>query len=167
MAIIHENGAGGPVPYRLVEGIVALSVADSWHDAKLEWELAYAYLQDDPPGTCLCGHFPIVERCLIRNHRNGHEVTVGNVCVTRFMGINSASLFRCFRRVMADVSKPLSGDAVVYAFERYWINVWEKRFCLDTASKRWLSERQLATRVAINERVLARLRASRGGRSHA
>jgi hypothetical protein len=68
--------------YALVREILARSVADNWFDAKQEWRLwRILFSAPDDPGTCLCGHFPIREHCVLTNHLNGNEVVVGNVCV--------------------------------------------------------------------------------------
>ena len=59
--------------YRLVQEIVALSVADNWNAAKQEWELGEIFtVPDTKPGTCLCGHHPIIKHCVIRNRKNGN-----------------------------------------------------------------------------------------------
>jgi hypothetical protein len=172
MAILPENGAGGQEPYRLVEEIVGLSEADNWAEAKLEWDLADIILTEpDTLGTCLCGHYPIREHCVIRNHLNGKKAVVGNYCVKRFLGLPSGPLFQAFKRIMKDRGAALNQAAVEYAHDRGWLTDGERDFYLNTIRPfyrlKGLSPKQRAWRVDINERVLARLRASRGGRSHA
>src|SRR5262245_19948013 len=89
---VSANG-DGHTPYLLRERIVALSVARSWAEANGEWDLLHAYFADEP-GTCLCGHSPITEHCVLVNRRNGNTAVVGNVCVTRFLGLDTAAVFR-------------------------------------------------------------------------
>jgi hypothetical protein len=72
--------------YQLAQAMLPLSVADSWQQAKLEWTLAEVYRQDDPE-TCLCGHYPIIEICVLENKKNGNRAEVGNVCVKKFLGL--------------------------------------------------------------------------------
>jgi hypothetical protein len=167
--ILTEHGAGGNghAPWRLLEEILVRSVAGNWPEARLEWALQLIYYEDDPPGTCLCGHYPICEHCLLYNRANGNRAVVGNVCVTRFMGMDADAIFRCLRRVAADAGKALSGDAVVYLYRRGLLTDWEKQFCLDTARKRRLSAKQRAKRVEINERVLACVAAAGREAAHA
>ena len=43
--------------YKLAEQIIQLSVANTWDEAKLEWQLEEIYRQEEPD-TCLCGHSP-------------------------------------------------------------------------------------------------------------
>jgi hypothetical protein len=170
LAILRTNDNGthnGHAPWQLVEAILARSVATTWPEAKLEWGLERIFYEDDPPGTCLCGHFPICEHCVLANHKNGNRAVVGNVCVTRFMGIDADAIFRCLRRVAANPEKALSGDAAVYFFQRGWLTEWEYHFLLNTARKRRLTARQRDKRVEINERVLACVAASGREVAHA
>lgn len=50
--------------FQLMREIVALSQASTWDKAKLECELESVY-EEEEPDTCLCGHFPINEICVI------------------------------------------------------------------------------------------------------
>ena len=80
--------------FKLIEEIIALSEASNWDEAKREWALLHVYREDDPL-TCLCGHFPINEICVIGNMKNGREAIVGNVCVKKFMGLPSDLILLC------------------------------------------------------------------------
>jgi hypothetical protein len=66
--------------FQLTTEIIARSVATTWDAAKLEWSLLEVYEAEEPE-TCLCGHFPIIELCVLSNRRNQAEATVGNCCV--------------------------------------------------------------------------------------
>jgi len=52
--------------FRLTTEIVARSASKVWDAAKLEWVLHEVYEADEPE-SCLCGHFPIIELCVLRN----------------------------------------------------------------------------------------------------
>lgn len=147
--------AAGHAAHRLAEEIVTRSAADTWEKARREWELVDIWIDRDEPGVCLCGHPGIVEKCGLVNRVNGNSAVVGNVCVTRFLGLDSKPIFDGFKRVTRDPSAGLSPAAVLYAFRRGWVNDWEKGFCLDTFGKP-LTPRQRAVRVGINERVARR-----------
>ena len=54
--------------------------------------------------TCLCGHFPINNICLLTNRRNAVTVEVGDECVKRFKGINLDLVFDGLRRIKEDDS---------------------------------------------------------------
>lgn len=143
--------------YKLTEGIVNLSEASTWDEAKLEWDLETIYWVKEP-STCLCGHFPINEICVLRNRHNHQRTEVGNVCVKKFLGLPSDKIFRGINRVAKDVSKALNAEAIDYAHRQDWIDDWQRGFCFDTMRKRKLSERQLAIRKRINRRVLRKAR---------
>jgi len=152
----HRESIISHAPGRLRAEIIAVSIADSWDEARGEWALADVYLTDSP-GRCLCGH-PITEHCLIVNHLNGNEVVVGNVCVQQFIGLPSERLFAALRRISADIGAALNDETIEHAYREGWINNWEASFYLDTMRKRKLWPRQRAKRVEINEKVLARCR---------
>jgi hypothetical protein len=147
----------GTIFQELASGIIERSVAETWEAARLEWGLDSIYRQDTPE-TCLCGHHPIFELCELRNRINGNAATVGNVCVNRFIGLPSDLIFQGVRRVEKDMTKALNSAAVEYAWRRGWINAWEQGFCVNTARKRNLSNRQLATRIEINKKFLQNIR---------
>jgi hypothetical protein len=158
----HETRNGESPPYRLVEEIMALSLAKSWGEAKREWVLSHVFYAASP-GTCLCGKYPIIEHCVICNRENGNTAVVGNHCVRRFMGLPSERIFAGLRRIASDRGARL-GDAVVeYAYAKGWISDWEYEFCRDKRRGRRLSPRQRAKRVEINEKVLERARTQAAG----
>ncbi len=142
--------------YRLSQEIVALSESDKWDEARLEWELFRMFDQDDLD-TCLCGHYPIKEICVLRNKKNDNQAIVGNCCVQKFMGISSDKLFAALKRVKKDIGKPFNADVIEFSFERGYISDWEKGFYLDTWRKRDLSEKQTKERVKINKKILLKL----------
>lgn len=145
----------------LKEELLKLSEATRWNAAKLEWAIDEIYWEDTPD-TCLCGKFPIKELCFLRNVRNGHRALVGNVCVKRFLGLQSGSLFDGIKRISEDPEKALNAAAVDHAFSKGWINDWEFGFCTDTVRKRKLSFSQMQKRIQINNKVLAKVRNARG-----
>jgi hypothetical protein len=147
--------------YQLTQAMLPLSVASSWPQAKLEWALAEVYRQDEPD-TCLCGHYPINEICVLENRRNGNRAEVGNVCVKKFLGLPSDRIFQAIRRVAENPVRALNAETIQHAHQRGWITDWERNFYLDTVRKRVLTEKQAAKRLAINNRILRATRRSRG-----
>jgi len=97
--------------YKLGQEIVARSVAKVWDTAKTEWGLHEIYEADEPE-TCLCGHFPIIELCVLINRRNGQLATVGNCCVKKFMGLPSDLIFQAVKRVRADSGRSLNAESI-------------------------------------------------------
>jgi hypothetical protein len=143
--------------YQLTSQILQFSVARTWDEAKLEWGLLEVY-EAEQPETCLCGHFPIIELCVLLNRRNQHQATVGNCCVKKFIGLPSDKIFQAVKRVRKDESKSLNAEAIQHAFDRSWISAWEKDFYFNILRKRNLSPKQAAKKAEINERILQRMK---------
>ena len=143
--------------YKLASEIIALSDADNWDAAKLEWALHEVYEADDPE-TCLCGHFPIIELCILSNKLNSNLATVGNCCVKKFIGLPSDKIFQAVKRVRKDASKSLNAEAIDHAFNRGWLTAWEKDFYFDIMGKRSLTAKQASKKKQINELVLQRMK---------
>jgi hypothetical protein len=142
---------------QLKAAILELSRATDWEVAKREWRLV-EISEADEPETCLCGHYPIIELCCISNATTGKSVDVGNICVKRFLGFRSDLIFKSLKRIRADLDKAIGADATAFFHERGVINDWEYQFQQSTMRKRNLSERQLATRHSINQKVIAAVR---------
>lgn len=142
---------------KLSAEIIALSVATRWEEAFREWRLFQIYEADEVQ-TCLCGHHPIHEICVLHNSKNGNEAEVGNVCVNRFMGIESQKIFDGIKRIQKDIEKSLTIDAILIARERILISDWEKTFYLDIRLKRNLTDKQLAKKIQVNTKVLNGMR---------
>jgi hypothetical protein len=143
--------------YKLSQNIISRSESNVWDIAKLEWALNEVYEADEPE-TCLCGHFPIIEVCVLRNNSNGKSAVVGNCCVKKFIGLPSDKIFRSVKRVRKDNTKALNVEALKHAHEKKWINDWEFNFGIDTMRKRNLSDKQLQTRVKINEKMIRNIK---------
>jgi len=132
-------------------------MASTWDQAKLEWRLLDIY-ETDEAETCLCGHYPIVELCVLRNHANGNEATVGNCCVKKFVGLPSDKIFQAVKRIRKDLDKSLNAEAIEHAHSHGWINDWERAFYYDNMRKRVLTLRQRSKKRQINELVLRRMK---------
>ncbi len=139
---------------QLSQQILALSEASDWETARKEWALV-DIIEADEPETCLCGHYPIIEICEIHNRVTGHSAEVGNVCVKRFLGFRSDLIFAGVKRVRKDPEKGLNADCIAFFRQRNLLNDWEYGFLQDTMRKRNLSAKQMATRVKINQKILA------------
>lgn len=146
---------------KLKEEIIARSEAKDWDTAKFEWSLYEVYEAEDPE-TCLCGHYPIIELCILQNRLNQFLATVGNCCVKKFLKIGSDKIFQAIKCIRKDIKKALNSETVEYGFNKGWINTWERRFYLDTMRNQILSHKQKKKRIQINEKFLAKIRRSNG-----
>lgn len=142
--------------FKLAAEIIALSNADSWELAKIEWVLDSIYFSEEPE-ACLCGHFPIIELCELKNTKNGNSATVGNCCVKKFLGLPSDKIFQAVKRIRVDSDKNLNGETIELAYSKGWINEWEYKFYGDVFAKRNFSDKQLAKKKQINEKILKRM----------
>lgn len=137
--------------YKLTSEIIGLSQSDIWDKAKLEWTLHDIYQAEDPE-TCLCGHFPIIEICVLRNKFNGNHATVGNCCVKKFIGLPSDKIFQAVKRVKKDNQKSLNAEAIEHGKNKGWLNQWEYNFYMDIMRKRNLSQKQRQKKIQINQK---------------
>jgi len=138
---------------QLKDAILKRSVDTSWEVARLEWRLQHVHFVDEPE-TCLCGHFPIIEICVLKNIRNRNLAEVGNVCVKKFMGIRSDKIFNCIKRIQKDADKAPNAEMIALLSQQNLISDWEKKFSINTMLKRNLTATQLAKRREINLKIL-------------
>lgn len=137
----------------LKQEILKRSSSTDWDVAKKEWDLI-GIAEADEPETCLCGHFPIIEICTLKNKFTKNVVDVGNRCVNKFLGVRSTLLFAAIKRIRANSKKSLNEDAIVFFRYVGAINKWEYDFLTNTMRKRALSKAQMQKRISINERLL-------------
>lgn len=134
--------------------ILALSEAKDWETAQKEWSVIHINPADEPQ-TCLCGHFPIIDICTIRNRITKNIAEVGNVCVRRFLGLRSDLLFSAVKRIQRDLSKSLNAEAIVFFREQGVLTEWEYHFLQDTKKRRSLTAVQSEMRCKISRKILA------------
>ncbi|HCL5581126.1 TPA: hypothetical protein N2N40_002554 [Citrobacter freundii] len=141
--------------YQLTSRITRLSQADEWESARKEWQLDRIY-KTEKPMSCLCGHTPISNVCVLKNTVNRRTASVGNCCVKKFMGLPSDTIFNAVNRVSKDDNKSANIQTLKLALEKKLITRWEHDFYVDTMNKRKLTTKQTTTRKRVNQK-LARL----------
>jgi hypothetical protein len=132
--------------------ILPLSKARTFDAARFEWELTAVELSKDFD-NCPCGQ-QIKEHCYIRNRETGAETYVGNVCINRFMGIDTGNLFDGLRRIAENPRANANDDVIQYAQERGYLFDKEYDFLMSTRLKRSLSQKQRDWKEKINRRIL-------------
>lgn len=129
-------------------------MADEWKQAKEEWifdriELANEEDVRDRTYSCLCGHNPLKELCIIRNELNGEEAIVGNCCIKHFKGMDGVStMLNALKR--GKINEPI----IKYAGQNSCINEWEHEFMLKMITKRMFTPKQLAKKNEITQKIL-------------
>lgn len=140
--------------YKLTEEIIKLSNSDYWDTAKNEWNFEYAYSSEELQ-TCLCGHYPIKNICVLKNTENRNETEVGNCCVNKFLGIDEGNkIFTSIKRLKEDITKSMSLEVLEYLNKKKVLSDFDYSFYSDTIRKRKLSEKQLNIRKRINQKLI-------------
>lgn len=145
---------GGHNFEKLKAHILPRSVAQDFNAARSEWDLMFVELSEEPD-NCPCGQ-QILEHCYIRNRLTGQETYVGNVCINRFLGIDTGNLFEGLKRIRDDHSANANEAVIEYAHSNGFLFPNEYQFLHSTKLKRRLSGRQLAWKVKINQRIINR-----------
>jgi hypothetical protein len=120
--------------YQLTTELMKLSFSQKWDEAKLEWQLIDIEKVEEAE-SCLCGHYPILEICTIKNIKINNQVRVGNCCVKKFNN-QSDKIFKAISRVKKDKTKSLNAETIDFARKKGYVSEWEKNFYLDIMRKR-------------------------------
>ena len=138
--------------------VIAASSSKEWETAKTEWSIVDIYL-DEEGDTCSCEKVPIKEVCIIYNSVTKTDLVVGNSCVKQFMadGEKNDLIFAAIKGVKESGAKSLNEAAIEWAMKKGWLTQWEHDFYLDTLRQQACSEKQLAVREKINEKIMAHL----------
>ncbi|MBK8276697.1 MAG: hypothetical protein IPK92_12945 [Nitrospira sp.] len=140
---------------RLKAHILPLSRANVFDVARTEWRLVAVEISEEFD-NCPCGQ-EIKEHCYIQNSVTGHNTYVGNVCINRFIGIDTGNLFNGLRRIAEDDTTNANADVIDYANERGFLYDKEYAFLMSTRLKRTLSDKQKAWKQKINRRILNKI----------
>ena len=146
---------------KLTAHIVPLSRAPNFEQARHEWDLVNVEISDEMD-NCPCGQ-EIREHCYIRNRLTGNETYVGNVCINRFLGIDTGTLFDGLKRIKASSSARPNTALIEYANRAGYLFDKEYGFLTTIKRKRLLSGPQLAWLEKINRRILGHVVVTRRG----
>jgi len=140
--------------FKLTEEILKLSNSKFWESAKHEWSFEYAYYSDELQ-TCLCGHYPIKNICVIKNVKNNNATEVGNCCINKFLGIDDGNkIFVSIKRLKEDLSKSMSAEVLDYLNSKKILSMFEYDFYTDIIRKRNLTQKQLEIKKRINKKLI-------------
>ena len=139
---------------RLKAHILPLSASKYFDAARLEWDLIGVEISEEFD-NCPCGQ-DIKEHCYIRNRTNGHTTYVGNVCINKFIQIDTGNLFDGLKRIAKDNTANANSDLIEHAYRMgYLYSEKEYLFLKQTMKKRILSSAQIAWKTKINRRIVA------------
>ena len=135
--------------------ILPRSVSSEFDVARTEWDLVSVEVSEEW-ASCPCGK-DIKEHCYIRNRLTKQETYVGNVCISRFMNIDTGSLFDGIKRIAKDPRANPNDAVIEYAYSQGFLHgEREYNFLKQTKNKRKQSEAQLAWKEKINRRILSK-----------
>ena len=100
----------------------------------------------------------IKEHCYIRNRLNGNTTSVGNMCVNRFFGIRTATLFDGVKRIARNTAANANESLIRHAQNCGYLYDGEHEFLMQTRRKRKLSAKQEAWREKISRRIVQEYR---------
>lgn len=143
--------------------ILPLSQARSFDAARKEWGLI-GFEVSEEFDNCPCGQ-EIKEHCYIENQLNGNTTYVGNVCINRFIGIDTGNLFAGLKKIAVDADANANEDLIVHAYRLGYIFDGEYKFLMETRRKRKLSPKQLSWKQKINRRIINRTVVQRRSRT--
>lgn len=139
---------------RLKRHMLALSESKDFNIARAEWILI-GFEVSDEFDNCPCGQ-EIKEHCYIQNQLNGNTTYVGNVCISRFIGIETGNLFVGLRRIDEDDTANPNKELIFHAYKFGYIYENEYKFLMETRLKRKLSVKQIAWKKKINRRIITK-----------
>lgn len=145
---------------RLKAHIMPLSRAATFEQARSEWKVIGAHIEHEWD-ECPCGQ-PIKELCFLENKVTKQRTYVGNICVNRFMGIETGNLLSGLKKIIKDHSANANTDVIEYAKSNGYLFDQEYRFLMETRRKRKLSPKQEQWKVRINQRILQQSIVSKG-----
>lgn len=139
--------------FTLTNKILELSHSKIWSEAAKEWDCVDVY-EVSTPESCLCGHFPIIEVCEIKNKITGATENVGNCCVKKFLGLRPDMIVKSIKKIKADITASVNPQTLDYALKQrcisradydFYMNIWRKRE-LSSAREKWKKD--------INNRII-------------
>jgi len=139
--------------YKLFKELISLSVSANWNEAKDEWFLDHIYDAEEAK-TCICGHYPILQICVIKNRINSIMTFTGNCCIKHITGDFTKKMFVSLKKVEADIDKSLSIDFVILCYKAGYIDNYELEFYKKLHKKRIISDKQIKFKIALNEKIL-------------
>ena len=148
---------------RLKAHILPLSQSDVFEVARTEWDLVSVEITQTFD-QCPCGQ-DIKEHCYITNRITGQSTYVGNVCINRFIGIDTGNLFDGLNRIANDPYANANLDVIEHGRKMGYIYDSEYEFLVSTRLKRKLSDKQREWKRKINRRITEQISVQRRTRT--
>lgn len=139
--------------HKLITEIIKRSESKIWDIAKEEWCFESIYQREN--STCLCGHHPIKNICIIHNHINNNITEVGNCCVNKFLDIDiGTKILSSIKLLQKDISKSINTQVLDFINKKKILSEWDYKFYSDIRKTRNLTEKQKNYKIRINKKFL-------------
>lgn len=129
-------------------------------EIKDEWVFVCTEKLEEPE-SCLCGHYPIINSCVMRNKHNDSIISVGNVCVNKFFEQDFSYIFTDIAKLEKDITSSVTDKTRDYCLEKKFINDWEYHFLANRKGKKKASFKQIQKKTDINNKILKSLKTKR------
>jgi len=140
--------------YKLTEEIISLSESKLWDSAKNEWRFEFAYYAEELQ-SCLCGHYPIRNICVIKNRINAVVTEVGNCCINKFLGIETGNkIFSSIKKLREDLTASMGAEVIDYFYRKGGMSDFDYKFYQSIFRKRNMSAKQMEIKEKINRKFL-------------
>ncbi|MCI1141841.1 hypothetical protein MOP88_05135 [Sphingomonas sp. WKB10] len=134
--------------------MLARSQSVDWPQAKSEWDLEDVFIVNQDQ-VCLCGHHPIRQICTLRNSVIANPAEVGNVCVQKFLGMNSRRVVNALKRISGDIHRSLNKEGIEMFTNLGVISrVDADDYLLFYRKRKNITDRQRSLRASINNKVI-------------
>lgn len=138
--------------YKLTTELLKLSNSKDWDIAKLEWDSINIEKVKESE-TCLCGHYPISEVCILENKNTKYTIRVGNCCVKKFND-KPDKIFKAIKRIKEDISKSVNSETLDFCLQKKYISKKDSYFYMSILRKRKLSDKQLKWKQDTNKKII-------------
>lgn len=100
--------------------LIESSTSNNYEEALKEWKLQYLIKKES---NCICGQH-IINNCIFKNLTNNNYITIGNVCVKKFLGVDYIKEFN----IKSIVERFYTSTKLRYLVENKILTEYEREF---------------------------------------
>ncbi|WP_031411011.1 hypothetical protein [Vibrio parahaemolyticus] len=141
---------------KLFEKVIALSRANNWHDAKMEWVFR-GFAQGVADETCLCGKCSISKVFTLCNLYTESKIELGSSCINKFIPFSDSMLRKNAIEVLQDNAKQFHLKTMNQCVAQGIIEQNEFLYYLPVGKRKSIEPCKLEHRFAVNKKVVSKL----------
>lgn len=139
---------------RLQKALTPLSKSQNWEQSKREWEVLNVFEDEKASEVCACDKEHIRYCCEVRNIITYEQALLGCVCTDHLFGVETVKISRVIKK-LKKAPDTIPVDALLeHTINRKILNDWEIRFLYSVAAQKYLSSKQFAKLLQINEKII-------------